>query len=601
MKKEDKMNIFKSKKIGFVDLLYIPFCLKPILFCIKMLDVLVYAALPSIQAIFTAQFVDLCIEYFDKKQFTYRLEIVFMGLIFCIALTYLNDCLMVYIDQGIEMAIITNYQRMTIQKRSKLLYKYIEDSESMDLLSRICTNIDENKFLQGYRNFIKVISTLITVFSLLWLVSSQVWWLGGAICLVAIPLFLLSMKVGKNAYEENKEGDKAKREAIYLQKVLREREYVEERSLFEYTDFVDELWYKSYEKARKISQRTDVRYWIKIKGAGIVTAILAIIILTILLIPLYQNEISVGMFMSLSVAFVELINSISWNLMDMTKELAACKSYLNEFNKFLNLEETKEDKYALDITTKELQTIVFSHVSFKYPGTDTYILKNFSLKIEKGKKYAIVGKNGAGKTTLIKLLLKLYDYEGQIFINGKELRKIPNCNLRELFSVVFQDFVKYNLSFKENIMMGRNKYIPKEMVHSMIGKMGLKDVVSRLKSGMNTQLGKLEKDSEDLSGGEWQRVGILRSILREAPICILDEPTASIDPVSESKMYKLFSNLSDGKTMLMITHRLGATKIADVIVVVENGVAQEIGTHKELMRQNGLYKKMYNTQRGWYE
>ena len=265
------------------------------------------------------------------------------------------------------------------------------------------------------------------------------------------------------------------------------------------------------------------------------------------------------------------------------------------------MEETKEDEYAPDITTKEFQTIVFSHVSFKYPKTNTYILKDFSLKIEKGKKYAIVGKNGAGKTTLIKLLFKLYDYEGQIFINGKELREIPNCNLRELFSVVFQDFAKYNMSFNENIMMGRDKFISQQIVHSMIEKMGLKDVVNRLKSGINTQLGKLEKDSEDLSGGEWQRVGILRSILRDAPISILDEPTASIDPVSESKMYKLFSDLSDGKTMLMITHRLGATKIADVIVVIENGVAQEIGTHKELMRQNGLYKKMYNTQRGWYE
>ncbi|MCM1540648.1 MAG: ATP-binding cassette domain-containing protein, partial [Blautia sp.] len=254
------------------------------------------------------------------------------------------------------------------------------------------------------------------------------------------------------------------------------------------------------------------------------------------------------------------------------------------------------------------------HVTFRYPGTDADILKDFSMKLERGRHYAIVGENGAGKTTLIKLLTGLYrEYEGEILYNGVEMRTFPREEWFRIFSCVFQDFARYYLSVEENICLGmggmdfeeeesperRRERISR--MESAAVQLDIHDhIMQNLKNGYQTRLGKLDEDSTDLSGGQWQRVAMARALMNDAPLLLLDEPTAALDPISESRLYEEFGQISRNRTTIFISHRLGSIRLSDHIFLLKDGCVREQGSHEELMKLQGVYAQMYETQQGWY-
>ena len=243
---------------------------------------------------------------------------------------------------------------------------------------------------------------------------------------------------------------------------------------------------------------------------------------------------------------------------------------------------------------------VIAHGGIPYPQTERKILDDFSLRLERGKHYAFVGVNGAGKTTMMKLITGLYDnYEGEILLNGRDIRTFPQSALKALCAVVFQDFARYQVSMRDSITLGdeaRNQNL-----NEVLEQVGLTDAVNTLSKGLDTPLGKIYEGGQDLSGGQWQRLAIARALVRNSPIRILDEPTAALDPVSESEFYAHFGELSKGTTTIFISHRLGSTKLADRIFVLDGGKIVEEGTQAELLAKGGLYAEMYEAQRSWYE
>lgn len=262
----------------------------------------------------------------------------------------------------------------------------------------------------------------------------------------------------------------------------------------------------------------------------------------------------------------------------------------------------------------KLETLEFCHVTFRYPGTDTDILKDFCMKLENGRHYAVVGENGAGKTTLIKLLTGLYrEYEGEILYNSMEMRTFPREEWFRIFSCVFQDFARYYLSVEENICLGTGNMDFEETegreqkrkrlsrMESAARRLDIHDAISELKYGYGTRLGKLDEDSLDLSGGQWQRVAMARALMNDAPLLLLDEPTAALDPVSESRLYEEFGAISRNRTTIFISHRLGSVKLSDHIFLIKDGCVREQGSHQELMERQGIYAHMYETQQSWYQ
>ena len=409
------------------------------------------------------------------------------------------------------------------------------------------------------------------------------------------------MKSGKANYNASKEAAKHTRRAQYLENMLTGRDNVEERTLFAYTDDLNKRWYEKYEAAYKINFKTQRNRFIKMKSASMITVLISILISAVLIVPLGSGTITIGMFIGFVTATFGLAQMMSWDLTYITSELASNREYLRDLTAFSRLSETPGSADLPAVQICEPECIEFRDVTFSYPDTDVLILKNICMKLYAKKHYAFVGVNGAGKTTITKLLTGLYDnYTGDILIDGKNLREFTQSELKALFSVVYQDFAKYQIRLADSIGLGNIHSAAEEDIERAIQTLGLEEAVSKLPDRLNTPLGKIKKNGVDFSGGEWQRIAIARSLVSKAPIHILDEPTASLDPVAESEIYELFGKISKGKTTVFITHRLGAARLADEIIVIADGYVSEKGTHAELMEQGGVYAEMFTAQRGWY-
>lgn len=245
--------------------------------------------------------------------------------------------------------------------------------------------------------------------------------------------------------------------------------------------------------------------------------------------------------------------------------------------------------------------IEFVDVTYVFPETGAQAFKNFNLQIPYGEKLAIVGNNGAGKTTLIKLLCGLYQpTEGKILFDGVDIQTIPQKLLFEKIAAVFQDFNILATSIAENISCSEKK--DEKRISKTLEQVGLAEKINSLSNGIYTQMTKeITSDGILLSGGETQKLLMARCLYKKTPIVILDEPTAALDAIAESELYENYSSLFEGKTVLFISHRLSSTKFCDRIILLENGVIAEEGTHEELLRKNGRYHQMYQIQSSYYE
>jgi ATP-binding cassette subfamily B protein len=244
----------------------------------------------------------------------------------------------------------------------------------------------------------------------------------------------------------------------------------------------------------------------------------------------------------------------------------------------------------------------FRNVSFTYPGTDRTILSNFNFTLSPGERIALIGENGQGKTTIVKLITRLYDpTEGEILLDGVDLREYDLPSLHAEIGVIFQDFMRYEMTARENIAVGRIETSHTQDDIEIAAHRSLaSDVVSRLHSGYDQMLGRRFEGGVDLSGGEWQKLALARAYLRDAQLLILDEPTASLDARSEAEVFERFAELTLGKMALLISHRFSTVKMADRIVVLEGGRIVEQGTHTQLIALAGRYAEMFELQAASY-
>jgi ATP-binding cassette subfamily B protein len=246
--------------------------------------------------------------------------------------------------------------------------------------------------------------------------------------------------------------------------------------------------------------------------------------------------------------------------------------------------------------------IEFRNVSFKYPNRPEAVLKNVNLFIRPGEKVALVGSNGAGKTTLIKLLTRLYDpSEGQILLDGVDLREYDLNELRDSIGVIFQDFVRYQATAKENISFGQIKAVEDDArIADAAERGGAVEVIDGLPEKWETMLGQMFERGTELSGGQWQKMALGRAFMRDGEVLVLDEPTAALDAEREYEIFQRFRDLTTGKIAVLISHRFSTVRMADRIAVLEDGAIAELGSHAELLALGGTYARLFNMQAEGY-
>ena len=494
------------------------------------------------------------------------------------------------------------------KRRSCLEYKYYENSETYNLLQRVYSSDTKSKpeeiMVSTCWNFFRIVSIAVQSIWTLQLVSKAGWYVGLIIAVLAELSCIVAIYGSSRVYEARQTTSEADRKAVYYEELLSNRENVNERKLFSFKNFVFEKWKESFSKSLKTNINSSIAFRMRNLVTQFSGLFFSVMIICLSLKPLAEGRISIGFFISVFLGMATLSNSLNVLLPSLIGELANNGRYFKDYREFLKLAVISGVEIPslaggnTEMKVEPVYSIEFKNVSFMYPGTDIYVIRNLSYTFSSDRHYAIVGVNGSGKSTLIKLMSGLYrPVEGDILINGKSISQYSRSQLNSMFSIVFQDFAKYYVTVRENVLMGRNEgHISDASIRDAASKLGLDTGTVPL----DAYLGKIFEGGIDISGGQWQLLALTRAFTADAHTLILDEPTAALDPVNETRLYNRFVQLAKEKMIILISHRLGSTKIADEILLIDDGRLAETGTHDELMKKAGLYSTMFNSQAEWY-
>ena len=563
----------------------------------------IHALMPTAAtALVTANFVDTATAILQGTRPHHDIYLPLILLLLVLGVFTTIGSVIQLVGARIQLNLQRKLKPAVVEKHATLEFRHIENAESWELISRVSRD-PVKSIMDGFGAFMGFMQIVLSVAAVLVLIVTQVWWAALVIIAFSAPMFWLSMRAGKKNYQAGRDAEKFNRRTEYLDEVLTGRDNIDERTLFGYGAEVSKRWKEQYEAGRLLQLRVTLKMFLITKGSSMILSLIALLVALTLISPVVTGQMSAGMFMGIVGAVFGMINQLGWQMSWTLESISRVGEYMKDMTAFVALGGAQGASDSPDVEPIAFQTLEFRNVRFKYPSGERAILEGLSFTLTGGRHYAFVGKNGAGKTTIMKLLTGLYsEYEGEILINGVELRQYPSGTLKALFSVVYQDFAKYYIPLKDNILLGDVAEPDRDSrVQAAATQAGLDETIAELKNGLETPLGKILDGGQDLSGGQWQRVAIARSLISRAPVKILDEPTAALDPISESRVYSEFEKLMKGKTTVFISHRLGSTKLADEILVIDDGRIVERGTHGDLMAVGGQYAEMFEAQRGWYQ
>jgi len=419
---------------------------------------------------------------------------------------------------------------------------------------------------------------------------------------VSVPSSIINKLFTKQLYLLSLDQINEQRKQGYLYSLATLRQYTSDIRMFKNGERIkmqyETIWKNLFKERKKASKKKTVL----VAFSDALPYIVKLIILLSITVRVMDGTSTLGDYSLYSGLIAQLTGSITIMFLGLI-QIYDDKLRIDNVKSF----DKMKDKIASqgDLQLKEVETIQFDHVSFAYPGTETNVLDNVSFEIDKGENVALVGINGAGKSTIIKLLLRFYDVNGgRILINGKDIKEYNIESLRDVFSSCFQDSNVYGFTIRENVIMGNyEKYNKKEdtEVYQAMKDSEASEIIEDAPKGLETYLTRIFDDEGIvLSGGQNQKLALARTFYRDSPMVILDEPSSSLDPEAENKIFETIRKLSKKKTTLFTSHRLSNVSIADKIIVIENGKIIEIGTHAELIAGEKRYAVLFKYQSDKY-
>ena len=451
---------------------------------------------------------------------------------------------------------------------------------------------------------IQIAGSLIALGGILGVLFTGHWSLAPIVALGAIPGIWISKKVHRVIFWSHLTRTPQARKAQYLRELLLNRDEAKEVKLFALFDHLRGEWRDNARSLAAERRRlTAKKAWLDALS-GLVRSWAYSLCLAILAYFLTGGALTIGQYGMLMQAVQQFARRLDTIVYAIGLSFEQCL-YLGDLFEFLGMERRTNGRTpALEVArgrqpAKDL-TLRLEDVSFQYPGTERPTLRDLSLEIRPGERIALVGENGAGKTTLIKLVMGLYQVSsGRILLGGRLLQEWDPEELRPLFAAVFQNFVKYQFSVRDNIAFGALEIEGEDRIRKAAEMAGAAEFIDKFPNQYHTLLGR-PLGGVDLSIGQWQKLATARGLLRPSKFIILDEPTSALDPKAEAQVFRRFAEMTRDKTAILISHRLGSARIADRILVLKDGRLIEEGDHESLVAMEGEYARLFRLQARWY-
>ena len=483
--------------------------------------------------------------------------------------------------------------------------------------------LNEVQFIEGQLDQISKTALLLltrlsmALFTLILTTASMVvidWFIIAAVIMMAVMISLSNRYFTQKKIALNCDHMSDERRANYFKSLLTTREHAKEIHLSANKAWFLNKWQDSFQNLYHAKLSFAAKSIILGDCVRIIEALFPYLCALYLVYLLSVDKISSGE----AIFLTGLVGTLKWSvkqLIDLlTKDIYEKMEVIEKFENFLGntmadcYEELEHDQAAPKVSGEErvepFDEIIVDHVSYTYPNADRPAVRDISLKIKKGEIISILGYNGSGKTTLSKVINGLlHDYEGRVLFHDKDIRDMDAERYYQYFGNVYQDFARYKMSFGENISVGDVEHLEDAArIAEAIHIVNLDDVLEGFANGTDTKLGKdLYADGADLSGGQWQRIAIARACMGSKEILIFDEPTAAIDPWEEENLLQNLRSILNGRTAVLLSHRIGFARLADTIYMMQEGQIVEQGSHEELLRMNGLYSQFFFAQQKLYQ
>lgn len=516
------------------------------------------------------------------------------------AASHLLGVLTQYLNNVMLLRLATSVGERLMRTGTQLEMSDFENSEAYDALQRAYQESTGGRLHQLFSDLLDVAREVVTVVSVGAVIVSWNPWLGLLILLAPLPSAAAQLWYGRKIFEIEYVRAPQRRRLMYYQFLTTTDHSFKEVRLFGLADYLVERYREVVQRFLAIDRGIARRQALAFATLGLIS-VMATVAAVYLTMSATLDTGNIGRLAGFLTALTTMQASMHGILMTVGS-LYESSLFVGNLFRVFDMPRPRPQTVGRPFPEKIRLGFEFRNVRFRYPGTTRWVLDDFNLTLPPNEMVAIVGENGSGKTTVVKLLSRLYEpTEGSILLDGVPLDEYDPEDYRQNIGVIFQDFIKYEMPVRHNVGFGRvAKVADDHAIDDALRKGGGHEIVERLPEGMDTMLGRHFSAGHQLSGGQWQRVALARAFIRDAPVVILDEPTASIDAAAEQEIFERFRQITGDKISLLIAHRFSTVRMADQILVIDAGRPMESGTHAELMALDGRYAHLFALQARGY-